>query len=123
VVARKEFELADFELVKNQRPLQSMRQVLKGEVDCALVDDAQLAELQHLKGADSVKVVWKSKPLPPMAVVAFASAPIPERKAFKANLSSVCEGPENTACAEVGIHALAPARASDYSEVMKLYAR
>ncbi|HEY7922225.1 MAG TPA: PhnD/SsuA/transferrin family substrate-binding protein [Myxococcota bacterium] len=123
VVARGDFKLAEFQLVKNQRPLQSLRQVLSGDVDCALLDDAQLAELQHLQGADSVKTVWKSKPLPPMAVVAFASAPIPQRKAFKANLSSVCEGPQNTACAEVGIHALAPARTSDYAEVMALYAR
>ena len=123
VVARKAFTLAEFELVKNKRPLQSLRQVLSGTADCALLDDAQLAELQHLEGADSVKVIWKSRSLPPMAIVAFASAPIPERKAFKANLSSVCEGPQNTACAEVGIHALAPASASDYSEVMALYGR
>jgi hypothetical protein len=123
VVARRDFKLAEFQLVKNRRPLQSLRQVLSGDVDCALLDDAQLAELQHLEGADGVKVVWKSKMLPPMAVVAFASAPIPERKLFKAKLSSVCEGKENTACAEVGIHALAPARVSDYAEVMALYAR
>jgi hypothetical protein len=70
-----------------------------------------------------VKTVWKSKLLPPMAVVAFASAPAAEKKAFQANLATVCEGPENTACAEVGIHALAPARTSDYTEVMKLYAQ
>jgi hypothetical protein len=123
VVARGDFKLADFELVKNRRPLQSLRQVLSGDAECALVDDAQLAELKHLAGGDGVKVVWKSKLLPPMAVVAFASAPISERKAFKANLSSVCEPADNTACAEVGIHALAPARASDYAEVVALYGR
>jgi hypothetical protein len=123
VIARQAFTLAEFQLMKNRRPLQSLRQVVSGDADCALVDDAQLAELEHLQDADGVKVVWKSKPLPPMAVVAFASAPIPERKAFKANLSSVCEGSGNTACAEVGIHALAPARTSDYAEVMALYAR
>ena len=123
VIARGDFTLAEFQLVKNRRPLQSLRQVLSGDAACALLDDAQLAELQHLQGGDGVKVVWKSKTLPPMAVVAFASAPIPERKAFKANLSSVCEGSGNTACAEVGIHALAPARASDYAEVMAAYGR
>jgi hypothetical protein len=109
--------------VKNRRPLQSLRQVLSGETDCALLDDAQLAELQHLEGAGGVKTVWKSQKLPPMAVVAFASAPMPERKAFKENLSSICEGPQNTACAEVGIHALAPARMGEYAEVMALYGR
>lgn len=121
VVARKDFKLADFQLVKNRRPLQSLRQVLSGDASCALLDDAQLAELKHLEGGDGVKVVWKSKLLPPMAVVAFASAPVAERNAFKANLPSVCEGAENTACAEVGIHALAPARASDYADVVALY--
>lgn len=123
VVARGEFKLADFQLTKNRRPLQSLRQVLSGAADCALLDDAQLAELQHLEGAGSVKTVWKSKALPPMAVVAFASAPIEERKAFRANLSSVCEGSQNTACAEVGIRSLAPARMSEYAEVMALYGR
>jgi len=123
VVARRDFKLAEFQLVKNQRPLQSLRQVLSGDADCALLDDAQLAELEHLQGGESVKVVWKSKLLPPMAVVAFASAPTRERKVFQEKLSSVCEGDQNTACAEVGIHALAPARASDYAEVMALYAR
>jgi hypothetical protein len=123
VVARNDFKLADFELIKNRRPLQSLRQVMNGEADCALLDDAQLAELKHLQDGDGVKTVWKSKTLPPMAVVAFASAPAAEKKAFQQNLPSVCEGPENTACAEVGIHALAPARTSDYAEVMKLYAK
>ena len=123
VIARGDFKLADFKLVKNRRPLQSLRQVMSGDADCALLDDAQLAELKHLQGGDGVKVVWKSKLLPPMAVVAFASAPVAERNAFKSNLSSVCEGPQNTACAEVGIHALAPARASDYAEVVALYGR
>jgi hypothetical protein len=123
VVARREFTLTEFELVKNQRPLQSLRQVLSGETDCALLDDAQLGELNHLQGSQSVKVVWKSKRLPPMAVVAFPSAPAAERKTFREKLSSVCEGDANTACAEVGIHALAPANASDYAEVVSAYGR
>jgi len=123
VVARREFTLKDFQLVKNQRPLQSLRQVLSGETDCALLDDAQLEELKHLQGSQAVKVVWSSKRLPPMTVVAFASAPAAERKTFRDKLPVVCEGDGNTACAEVGIHALAPASASDYAEVISAYGR
>ena len=123
VIARGTFELAEFELMKNRRPLQSMRQVLSGEADCALLDDAQLTALKHLEGADGVHVAWQSQKLPPMVVVAFSSVSVPERKSFKANLSKVCEGSGNTACAEVGIRALAPARTSDYAEVMALYGR
>ena len=123
VVARREFELADFQLVKNQRPLQSLRQVLGGETDCALLDDAQLEELHHLAGADAVKVVWESRSLPPMAVVALPAAPPAEKKNFRESLVSVCEGDGSPVCAEVGIHALAPASGSDYADVVSAYGK
>jgi hypothetical protein len=58
-----------------------------------------------------------------MVVVAFATVPSADRKSFRANLVKVCEGTGNTACAEVGIRALAPAGTSDYAEVMALYGR
>jgi hypothetical protein len=123
VVARGAFKLAEFQVLKNQRPLQSLRQVLSGDADCAFLDDAQLAELHHLPGGTSAQVVWKSKVLPPMAVVAFPDATPEERKTFRAKLRTVCEGDGNTACAEVGIHALEPASASDYAEVVAAYGR
>jgi len=121
VVARREFKLADFQLVTNQRPLQSLRQVLGGETDCALLDDAQLEELKHLEGSQAVKVVWTSAKLPPMAVVAFPAAPPAEKKKFRETLVSVCEGDGSPVCAEVGIHALAPASGSDYADVVSAY--
>ena len=123
VVARREFTLAEFKLVKNQRPLQSLRQALSGESDCALLDDGQLAELKHLKGSEAVKVVWQSRRLPPMAVVAFPAAPPAEKKMFREKLSVVCEGAGNTACEEVGIDTLAPAGAADYADVVSAYGR
>ena len=123
VVARREFKLADFQLVKNQRPLQSLRQVLGGETDCALLDDAQLEELHHLEGSDAVKVVWESRTLPPMAVVALPAAPPAEKKNFRESLVSVCEGDGSPVCAEVGIHALAPASGSDYADVVSAYGK
>ena len=122
VVARRQFRLAEFQVLHNLRPLQSIRQVLSAEADCALIDDAQLAELQHLEGAGDVRVVWKSKPLPPMAVVAFPAAPAAERKAFQTSLRGLCrEEPAQTACQEVGIRSLEAAGASDYAEVVSLY--
>lgn len=122
VVARRQFRLADFQVLYNRRPLQSVRQVLSGEADCALIDDAQRAELQHLDAAGDVRVVWKSEPLPPMAVVAFPAAPAAERKAFQASLHGLCRAePAQTACREVGIRSLDVADASDYAEVVSLY--
>ena len=122
VVARHQFRLADFQLLQNRRPLQSIHQLMTGETDCALIDDAQLAELQHLEGAADVRVVWKSEPLPPMAVVAFPAAPAAERKAFKASLRGLCqEEPAKAACKEVGIQSLDAAGARDYADVVSLY--
>jgi hypothetical protein len=122
VVARRQFRLAEFQVLHNRRPLQSVRQVLSGEADCALIDDAQRAELQHLDAAGDVRVVWKSEPLPPMAVVAFPAAPAAERKAFQASLRGLCRAePAQTACREVGIRSLDVAAASDYAEVVSLY--
>jgi hypothetical protein len=122
VVARGQFRLAEFQVIQNLRPLQSIHQLLSGKADCALIDDAQLAELQHLDGAGQLQVVWKSKPLPPMAVVAFPAAPAAERKAFQASLCGLCrEEPAQTACKEVGIQALDAAGPGDYAEVVSLY--
>jgi hypothetical protein len=122
VVARRQFRLVDFQVLHNLRPLQSIRQVLSGAADCALIDDAQLAELEHLEGAGDVRVVWKSEPLPPMAVVAFPAAPAAERRAFQASLRGLCrEEPAEAVCKEVGIQSLDSAGASDYAEVVSLY--
>jgi hypothetical protein len=122
VVARGQFRLAEFQLLRNQRPLQSVHQVLKGEADCALIDDAQLSELQHLDVAGGARVVWKSEPLPPMAVVAFPAAPAAERKGFQASLRGLChEAAAQLACQEVGIQSLDAASESEYADVVSRY--
>jgi len=123
VVARGDFKLADFKLLQNQRPLQSLKQLLAGEATCALIDDAQLGELQHLEGASQVREVWKSRKLPPMAVVAFPSAPASERKTFQQSLSTVCDEAGQDACAEIGIHMLDAASPNDYADVVAAYGR
>jgi len=124
VVARGQFRLAEFQVLRNQRPLQSVHQVLNGEADCALIDDAQLSELRHLDVAGDVRVAWKSEPLPPMAVVAFPAAPVAERKGFQASLRGLCQAAAaQLACKEVGIRSLDAASESDYADVVSLYGR
>jgi len=123
VVAAGQFKLADFTLTQTQRPLQTIKKVLSGEAACALVDDAQLAELAHIDGGNDVRAVWKSAELPPMAVVAFPSAPTAERKKFQDNLSKVCDDDGQSACAEVGIVSLHIASAADYASVLTAYGK
>jgi hypothetical protein len=121
VVFRGAFTLADFSVVPTQRPLQTIKKVVAGEATCALIDEAQLGELAHLEGAEGVHPVWKSVELPPMAVVAFPSAPTAERKTFVENLDKICDDDGKTACGEVGIVSLEAASAADYAAVVTAY--
>jgi hypothetical protein len=121
VVARGQFKLADFQLNATRRPLQTTRQVLDGQSVCALVDDAQLAELSHLPNADGVHPVWESAELPQMVVVSLPDAPAKEREAFQHNLADLCEAEGRAICAEVGIVSLSASSDKDYADVVTAY--
>ena len=114
-------KLTDFTLVETQRPLLTIKKVLTGEAECALIDDAQLAELPHIEGAGSLRSIWDSQKLPPMVVVAFPAAPRAERQEFRKNLPHVCDGDGRSICAAVGITSLKPATGSPYAAVVAAY--
>lgn len=121
VVAHGAFKLSDFELKPTQRPLQTIKEVISGSADCALIDDGQLGELSKISGAADVKPVWKSDKLPPMVVAAFPNAPTSERLRFQSNFAKVCDADTKPACAEVGILSLDLASAADYAAVVAAY--
>jgi hypothetical protein len=117
------FALKDFDLMKTSRPLQTIKKVLRDDAACALIDDAQLADLSNVDGGTALKPVWSSAKLPPMVVVAFKSAPKAEAKAFKGSLPKVCAKEGRSACGAAGIESLAPASEKDYAAVVKKYGR
>jgi hypothetical protein len=117
------FALKDFEVVKTPRPLQTIKKVLRDEAECALIDDAQMADLGNIEGGSALRPVWSSAKLPPMVVVSFRSAPKAEATKFKQNLSKVCAGQGASACGSAGIESLAPASEKDYAAVVKAYGR
>jgi hypothetical protein len=123
VVAAGRFTLGDFTIVPSQRPLQPITKVINGEAVCALIDDAQLAELPHLDGVEGLHTVWKSAELPPMVVTAFPAAPSGERKRFQEHLVNLCDDDAQRACAEVDIVSLKTASAADYAAVVAAYGR
>ena len=123
VVGNGAFALADFTLVPVKRPLQTIKKVIASEAECALIDDAQFAELAKVEGGAGIKSIWKSDKLPPMVVVAFPSAPAAERTKFQAVLGKVCSGEGKAACGEVGIKSLGLAGANDYQSVIAAYSR
>ncbi len=116
-----QFRLADFTLVPTRRPIQTIKVVADGAADCALVDDAQLADLPSIEGASGIRAVWTGPTLPPMPVVAFAGAPAAEKDAFKASLAKVCQGEGAEACNQVGMRALKAASSGDYAAVQTAY--
>ena len=123
VVARNSFKLSEFTLVETTRPVLTVKQLLAGEADCALIDDAQFAELSHIPGTEGVRSVWESQKLPPMVVVAFPAAPRTERKEFRNNLSALCGGEGQSICAEVGILSIEAADDRTYAAVVAAYGR
>jgi hypothetical protein len=123
VVAAGQFTLADFTLIQTPRPLQTITKVLTGEAECALIDDAQFAELAHLEGAEGVHPVWTSRELPPMALVVFPNISADERTRFQENLSKLCDDDGESICAEVGIVDLKPATDADYAALVGAYGK
>lgn len=123
VVAAGRFTLADFTLIRTQRPLQTIKKVMSGEAVCALIDDAQHAELAHLEGGDGLRTVWTSAELPPMVVAAFPAAPDAERKRFQEHLANLCDNQAQRICAEVGIVSLKTAGPAEYAAVVAAYGK
>jgi hypothetical protein len=123
VVSGGDFKLSDFKLKKTRRPVQTIKQVVKGKATCALIDDAQHAELEHIDGTDGIKSVWKSAVLPPMAIVAFSSATEAERAKFKTSLGSICSGDGKSSCEKVGLTELGPADQSTYAAAITAYGK
>jgi len=121
VVARGSFTLSEFTLVETTRPVLTIKKLLAGDAECALIDDAQLAELSHISGTEGVRSIWESQKLPPMVVVAFPAAPRSERKEFRNSLTRLCKGGGQGICAEVGIVSLEAADDHTYAAVVAGY--
>jgi hypothetical protein len=122
VVAGGAFRLADFSVVDARRPLEPLKQVLRAEADCALIDDAQLESTQHIEQGAELKVVWRSAQLPGMAVVAFPRADAAVTRDFKQSLGSLCVKAKQ-ACASVGIERIDASDESRYRGALDAYAK
>lgn len=113
-------KLSDFEVVDTRRPLKTIKAVARDEVDCALVDDALLAELPNVEEAAGVTPIWSSKTFPALVIVAFPNATKAHKDAFQANLNKICtEGKD--ACTATGLRSLAPMKASEVEALVQAY--
>jgi hypothetical protein len=122
VVAGGAFKLAEFTLVAARRPLEPLKQVLRDEAECALIDDAQLEAARHIEQGGELKPVWQSAELPGMAVVAFPRADAAAIATFKKTLGSLCTSARE-ACTTVGIESIRPAGDERYRALLDAYAK
>ena len=122
VVAGGAFKLADFTLVAAQRPLEPLKQVIRDEADCALIDDAQLAAAAHIERGAEVRTVWRSAELPGMAVVAFPRADAAAVKSLKQSLPGLCAKAKQ-ACESVGIALIRSSSDERYRALLAQYSK
>lgn len=122
VVARGAFRLADFTLVEARRPLEPLKQVQRGEAECALIDEAQLEATHHIEQGAELKPIWRSVELPGMAVVAFARVDAAAVKSFKQSLGALCAKAKQ-ACSSVGIEKIRPSDEARYRPVLDAYSK
>ncbi len=123
VVASGAFRMADFSVLSTRRPVQTLKKVIRDEAACALVDDAQLSTAAKVEGGAALKVVWKSRELPPMPVVAFGGAPATQIARFQKSITSLCTAEGRAACKNVGIISVNRASNAAYAKLLEAYFR
>ncbi len=105
VVSGDAFDLADFQVVETTRPVQTIKAVIDGEAECALVDDSQVLAMGEVEGGLLLRPLWSSQKLPAVIVVSFGSAPAEQVSTFTSNVEAMCEGDGKSTCDAAGLKA------------------
>lgn len=121
VVFAKKLSLSDFQLQKQKRSLQTIKAVIRDEAECALVDDAQVADLAHVEGGAVLRAVWSSAEFPGLVTVDFPAASKDDSKLFGKNLGKICEGDGKKACTAAGIESLEAAPSKEFQAYLDAY--
>lgn len=106
IVSGDAFDLSDFQVVETTRPVQTLKAVIDGEAECALVDDAQVVAMGQVDGGLMLRPLWSSEKLPAVVVVSFGGAPAEQVKSFSSNIEAICEGDGKATCDAAGLEAL-----------------
>lgn len=121
VVSGEAFDLGDFTLVPTRRPVQTIKAVINGEAECALIDDAQISALTNVDGGAAVRPVWASEAMPAVVVVSFGRAPNKQVEAFSANVEALCKDDGKAACDAAGLTAPRKLEADAYAAQQAAY--
>ncbi len=110
-------------LISEKRPLKSLRDVVRGKVDAAIVDRSVVDHMSELDFAGDLQVIYTSVSVPAPAVVVMG-----EGKSHAAKLKSVLVGLCKRAdgkdlCKTLTITSINPASEADYKNLYERYNR
>jgi hypothetical protein len=122
VVSAGVFALSDFAKVEHsKRPVQTLKMVIRGEADCALIDHAQFEAMQEIDEGASLSTVWFSQEFPSIVMVAFPKASAAQSATFHDKLDGVCRGDGKKACERAGVKTMVGVAADAYDAQVKAY--
>jgi hypothetical protein len=123
VVSGDAFDLADFQVVTTTRPVQTLKAVIDGEAECALVDDSQVMAMSQVDGGLLLRPLWSSEKLPAVVVVSFGTAPAEQVQSFAGSIETICEGDGKTTCDAAGLKAPRKVTADAFAAQQTAYDR
>lgn len=109
---------AQMQWVQQRRPIQVLKTLIRGQAQCALIDQAQLEAARQLPGGAATKVLWSSPKLPSMVAVLRK-----QEGAWKKVLGTLCRGASSPVCQEVGLLGFDKLSASRIRTIERQYAR
>jgi len=110
-------------LISQKRPLRSLREVVRGKVDAAIVDQFVVDHMNELPIADDLKIIYKSKPVPaPVAVVMGINKT--ETKKIQTALIKMCSYQAGKdLCKSLTITSIKRASDATYKDLLERYER
>ena len=123
VLLDKQVSLGDLKLVPQERPLKSLRSVVRGEAEAAIVDQSVIDHLKDLPFAGDLNIIFESKPVPAPAVVVMGKG-LEKAEALKEALVGMCKRPDGVQlCKTLTISGIRTAAIDKYKKLIKRYNR
>lgn len=112
-----------FELEPSRRALRALRKLDRGKLDAVMVNDQQYQSLGSLPFSDHLEVVFTSKPLPLVGLVADKSKTTrKDRARLTQSLSAMCTHAKGEElCKLFGVESFVPADKHTYESISRLW--
>ncbi len=123
VLLDRKLAVGDLTLISQKRPLKSLRDVVRGKVDAAIVDRSVVDHMSELEFAGDLQIIYTSVPVPAPAVVVMGEGKFHAAK-LKSVLVGLCKRADGKdLCKTLTITSINPASDADYKSLYKRYNR